>query len=64
MARIQKEVVKMAEYKMEDVHLNDRDCSFNAEDGEFYVREISPLTSCGTHFEVKILFFVTFVTCE
>ena len=52
-ARIQKQVVQTANYEMEDVHLNDRSCAFDFEDEEFYMKTFSPLTSCGTHFEVK-----------
>ena len=53
-ARIQREIVEHAEYKMEDLHLNDKNCSFDEEDGDFFVRTISPLTACGTHFEVSL----------
>ena len=54
-ARIQKEVIETASYTMENVHLNDKECAFDTEEGDFYVRTISPLTSCGTHFEVCLL---------
>ena len=45
----------MAQYEMENVHLNDKTCVFDQEDDEFYTREISPLTECGTH--VKVIWF-------
>jgi len=51
-ARIQKEIVEHAEYNMEDLHLNDKECAFEEEDGDFFIRTIAPLTACGTHFEV------------
>nr|XP_002128898.1 uromodulin-like [Ciona intestinalis]XP_009859756.1 uromodulin-like [Ciona intestinalis] len=48
-AKIQKEVVTSAGYTKEDVHLNDRQCPFDSEEELFFVKVISPLSSCGTH---------------
>merc|ERR1739838_412021 len=52
-AKIQKEVVTSAGYLKEDIHLNDKGCAFNGEDGEFFVSVIPPLTSCDTFFTVN-----------
>lgn len=52
-AKIQKEVVTSSGYEQEDIHLNDKSCSFDGEDGEFFVSVISPLTSCETFFTVN-----------
>merc|ERR1739838_373238 len=52
-AKIQKEVVTSAGYLKEDIHLNDKGCTFNGEDGEFFVSVITPLTSCDTFFTVN-----------
>ena len=60
-ARIQKELVENAEYSMEDLHLNDDTCTFDVDDGEFFEREISPITSCGTSYTVRKKFRGYFV---
>jgi len=52
-ARIQKVLVENADYTMEDVHLNDDTCVFTVDDGEFFEREITPITSCGTTYTVS-----------
>lgn len=52
-AKIQKEVVTSSGYEQSDIHLNDKSCSFDGEEGEFYVSVISPLTSCETFFTVN-----------
>ncbi|XP_076821306.1 uromodulin-like [Clavelina lepadiformis] len=49
-AKIQKEIVETAGFEMSDVHMNDRSCEFTDEDNDFFLRTISPLSSCGTHF--------------
>uniref|UniRef100_H2YAS9 ZP domain-containing protein n=1 Tax=Ciona savignyi TaxID=51511 RepID=H2YAS9_CIOSA len=48
-AKIQKEVVTSAGFTMSDVHLNDRSCPFDQEEDTFFMKVISPLSSCGTH---------------
>jgi len=52
-AKIQKEVVESSGYNQGDIHLNDKSCSFDGEEGEFYVSVISPLTSCETFYTVN-----------
>lgn len=52
-AKIQKEVVTSAGYEQGDIHLNDKSCAFDGEDGEFFVSVISPLTSCETSYTVN-----------
>ena len=52
-AKIQKEIVETAGFEMSDVHMNDRSCEFTDEDNDFFLRTISPLSSCGTHFIVS-----------
>ena len=52
-ARIQKDVVVNAGYSLDDLHLNDDTCVFTVDDGEFFEREISPLSSCGTDITVR-----------
>lgn len=39
--------------------MNDRNCVFDEEDDEFYTKEISPLTECGTHFKVDWFVYKT-----
>ena len=53
-AKIQKQLVASANHRQETLHLNDRSCVFDDEEGEFYVKVISPLTSCGTHYKARI----------
>jgi len=52
-AKIQKEVVTSSGYEQADIHLNDKSCQFDGEEGEFFVSVIAPLTSCETFFTVN-----------
>jgi len=51
--KIQKEVVVSAGYDMGDVHLNDNSCSFDLDDGNYFMKVIDPLTACNTIFTVN-----------
>lgn len=57
--KIQKQVVTIAGYTMNDIHLNDQSCVFDEEDDEFYIKRISPLSACKTHYEVSAKQIIT-----